>query len=82
MYRRVISRETIDSRIGANLRLFRSYGGDVWFAEEEIVAKVADLGLNEVDLVVVSGMPWMVESKKRGLLSFDVRAAEAMNAIF
>lgn len=81
MYLRVISRDTIDSLIGANLKAFRSYGGD----EEADIETETFCGFDDlVDCTrrdgVLTGMPWKEEeesNKERfwGLVDREVRAA-------
>lgn len=65
MYRRVISRDTIDSLMGSNLNDFRSYGGDAADMETERLLPGVDLmGWRRRDV----GMDeWWWDSKKEVL---------------
>lgn len=68
MYLRVISRDTMDSLMGSNLKLFRSYGGGDEAADMETDAlRGEDFALRWKESGVM-GTPWKEDSKREVFL--------------
>jgi hypothetical protein len=76
MYRRVISRDTIDSLIGANLKSFRSYEADTENPNEDFDwTRIEETGAD-------NGEPVNDELRRHGLCGLVERIVEIMDAIF